>query len=225
VPEALDAPGWQEGRVTRSWAESTTLRGLAFRCEAVARAHALPGQVVRVRLDGDEKPYALASEPGPGELELLFKAETSFDALAALEPGARLQVSLPEGAGFPVADHEGRDLILCAAGSGIAPLRAVVRTILPRRRSYGAVTLFYGQRDTSHFAYSEEWPGWRAAGIDVVPLVSGDSDPRVPEAVAERRPRVANAVAYVAGMKPMIREVSRVLVALGLPEERIFLNY
>ena len=226
MSESLDEPGWFDGRVTRAWAESTTLRGLAFRCAPVARAHVVPGQYVRLRVDAEARPYALASEPDAAELELLYKAESTLaDAVAALGSGDPVRVSLPVGSGFPVTEHRGRDLILCAAGTGIAPLRAVVRTILPEREEYGAVTLFYGQRDTTHFAYAEEWPRWRAAGIDVVPLVSGDSDPRVPEAVAARRPRVDDAVAYVAGMKEMIREVSQVLAELGLPEERIFLNY
>jgi len=51
--------GWFEGRVTRAWSESTTLRGLAFECEPVARGHAMPGQYVRVRLDGGDNPYAV----------------------------------------------------------------------------------------------------------------------------------------------------------------------
>jgi len=218
--------GWFEGRVTRAWSESTTLRGLAFECEPVARGHAMPGQYVRVRLDGGDNPYALASEPGAPEQELLFKVETQLtDALAGLGAGERLRVGLPEGRGFPVVEHAGRDLILCAAGSGIAPLRAVIRTVLPRRAEFGDVTLFYGQRDTSHFAYADEWPAWRAVGIEVVPLVSSGNDPRVPDAIAAHPPPVGNAVAYLAGMKPMIHAAIEVLGELGLPKERIFLNY
>jgi hypothetical protein len=59
----------------------------------------------------------------------------------------------------------------------------------------------------------------------VVPLVSSGNDPRVPDAIAAHPPSVANAVAFVAGMKPMIHAAIKVLGELGMSRERIFLNY
>jgi NAD(P)H-flavin reductase len=202
------------------------MRALAFRAEAVSRQHRAPGQYVRVEVEGDENPYALASEPGAPELQLLFKVETELTgAMARLEPGSAMRVGAPRGRGFPLSTHAGRDLILVAAGSGIAPLRAVVRSVLGRRACHGAVLLFYGQREPGHFAYSGEWDAWRAAGIEIVPVASAERDHRVQDALLARRPGIENAVAYLAGMKPMIAEVSGVLVELGLPPDRVFLNY
>src|SRR5262249_53628239 len=134
-------------RVTRSWAASDTLRGLAFVADEVQRRHRHPGQYLRARLGAEDNPYALASAPRAAELELLFKEESEklTAQMAALAAGDTIFVGIPEGKGFPVEKDEGRDLILCAAGTGIAPLRAVIRTILPVRSRYGAITLYYGQ--------------------------------------------------------------------------------
>jgi NAD(P)H-flavin reductase len=209
--------------VTRAWAESETLRGLALEAPEVSRHHERPGQYLRVRLGGDERPYALASEPGAAELELLFKAETDLTAaMGQLAPGAALLVGAPQGRGFPVHEHE--DLILCAAGTGIAPLRAVVRSVLPERERYGRVVLFYGQRTASHFAYAGERPAWRAGGVELH-LVASEDGPRLQDAVRARQPVTATACAYLCGMRPMVNDLARILEELGLPRERVFLNY
>jgi sulfhydrogenase subunit gamma (sulfur reductase) len=202
------------------------MRGLAFRAEEVSRRHRAPGQYVRVRLSGDENPYALASEPGSPELELLFKVDTELTtAMAGLARGDAIRVGVPEGSGFPLAEHTGHDLLLVAAGSGIAPLRAVVRSVVRDRAAFGRVTLFYGQREPGHFAYAGEWEGWRAAGVEVLPVASADGARRVQDALLAHRPDPARAVAYVAGMKPMIADVRSVLLELGLTADRVFLNY
>jgi NAD(P)H-flavin reductase len=222
VPEAAA----YDAHVTRAWSESETSRGLAIACEEVSRRHRAPGQYVRVRVNGDENPYALASEPGAPELELLFKVETELTgAMAALRPGDPVRVGAPQGRGFPLDEHTGHDLILVAAGTGIAPLRAVVRSVLRDRPRFGAVTLFYGQREPGHFAYASEWDAWRAAGVEVIPVASGEGSRRVQDALLARRPALGDAVAFVAGMKPMIADVRRLLVELGLDERRVYLNY
>jgi NAD(P)H-flavin reductase len=201
------------------------MRALAFVGAEVASAHRLPGQFVRVSCSNDENPYALANDPGAAELELLFKVDTPLTlAMGALAPGDEIVVTAPEGSGFPVGEHAGRDLILCAAGTGIAPLRAVIHAVLRERARYGDVSLFYGHRELSHFAYRGEWAGWRAGGVEVVPVLSGEGG-RVQDEVAARRPRLANAVAYLAGMRAMVAETRAVLEGMGLSRERVYLNY
>jgi ferredoxin-NADP reductase len=226
VPPAAQPEPCHPAQITRSWAESETLRGLAFSAPEVSRRQHHPGQYLRARLAGEDNPYALASEPGAPELELLFKTETALThAMAALVPGDALLVGPPEGKGFPVESDEGRDLILCAAGTGIAPLRAVVRTILPRRDRYGAVTLFYGQRTRAHFAYLGEVEAWRRAGVEVHLVASDTGGGRIQEAVAARKPEVTGAVAYLCGMKSLIADLHDLFGRMGLPKERILLNY
>ena len=96
--------------------------------------------------------------------------------------------------------------------------------MLRDRARYGSVTLFYGHRELSHFAYRAEWETWRAAGVEIVAVLSGEGG-RVQDEVAARRPPVDNAVAYLAGMRPMIAETRAVLEGMGMDEDRVFLNY
>lgn len=211
-------------RVVRAWAETKMLHGLAVVADEVSRHHRRPGQYLRVRLGAAEKPYALASQPGAPALELLFKTDTDLTAaMARLVPGDAISVGLPQGTGFPVLEHVSQDLILCAAGTGIAPLRAVVRTLLPIRERFGKILLFYCQRAPTHFAYAEEHAAWRAADIELH-LVASEAGKRLQEAVRARHPDTQQACAYLCGMKPMVSDVARILGELGLPRDRVFVN-
>ena len=152
--------------------------------------------------------------------------------MAALVPGDELEVHAPAGAGFPWTAHKGRDLLLFAAGSGIAPIRSVIRGLLGGQRGgFGQVRLYYGHRRADDFAYLEEQPEWVRAGVEIVQVASA-TDPTwsgargwVQDVLRHDPPHLATAVAYLAGMTPMIDGVTRTLEALGLARERIFLNY
>src|SRR6185295_11825586 len=143
VPVAGSTPA----RIARTWDETPWLRGLALEAppELVAD-HRLPGQYVKLEHEAGKGYFALANAPGDG-LELLVKRGAPLaDALIALPPGEAVSISGPTGQGYPIHDHSGHDVLLFAAGSGIAPLRGVIRHILPRRNDFGAVHLYYGQR-------------------------------------------------------------------------------
>src|SRR5262249_13795180 len=180
-------------RVERAWAETKLMHGLAVVAEDVSRRHECPGPYLRVRLARGERACAPA-------LELLFKTDTDLTAaMAKLAPGDDILVGLPQGVGFPVLEHQGQDLILCAAGTGIAPLRSVVRTLLPLRARFGKILLFYGQRAASHFAYAEEHAAWRAAGIELH-LVASEAGKGRHRAARARHPDTRQACPYLCGL-------------------------
>ena len=222
-------------RVARSWDETPSLRGLSLTASpALLELHRAPGQYLRLgtgpELDGT---FALARAPGSGRLELLVKRGAPVaDELAGAAEGAELFASPPMGQGYPVADHGGRDVLLFAAGSGIAPIRSVIQAIDRQRAAFGKVHLFYGQRQPADFAYRDEHDAWAARGIAVT-LCASQAAPegwsgargRVQDALIADPPPLVNAVVYLAGMKPMLEAVTTILVELGLPRERVFLNY
>ena len=215
-------------RVERAWDETPGLRGLVLDSQA-GPAHVAPGQYVKITTGTGEGFYALANAPGePAEL-LVKRGSSVADALAALEMGEEVSMSPAQGKGYPLAAHEGRDIWLFAAGSGIAPIRATVRAILAERSRYGDVRLYHGSRTAEEFAYAGEHARWRAGGIDIFCVVSAagaawtGSIGRVQDLL--RTPPSPHSVAYVCGMKGMISQVSETLCGLGVAKDRIFLNY
>jgi|SRR5579871_6093089 len=220
--------------VARAWDETASLRAIRLESADVARSHVAPGQYLRLRADGREGAFALASAPGR-PLELLVKRGSPVgDALAALAPGAAVEASEALGPGFPVDAARGRDLLLFAAGSGITPIRALLHHVAGNGRElYGRIMLFWGHRRADEFPYAEESRAWRASAIELIPVVSAPDEKwagargYVQDALLalDDRPPMEQASAFLSGMKPMVASVTDALVSLGLPRDRVHLNF
>ena len=78
-------------------------------------------------------------------------------------------------------------MLLFAAGSAIAPIRALVQHLIRRRDRFGRVTLFYGQRHGAEFAYLGEHMAWERRGVRVVLCPSAPTTPGRGSAGASRR--------------------------------------
>jgi len=234
----LSATPHGKARVARAWDETPALRGLALVLpEALASAHRRAGQVVKVRTPAGEGYFALASAPAPGgAAELLVKrgGKVADAAIALAAPGAEIDVSAPFGKGFPVEEAVGRDVLLFAAGSGIAPIRSLVQHLLARRDDFGRVTLFYGQRHGSDFAYLAEHLPWERRGVRVVLCPSAEDDAwpgvrgrvqEVASALSWAGSRPGDTVAFACGMTAMVEEVRATLARSGIPPERVHANF
>ncbi len=210
------------------WDETPSMMGVRLSSPTVTSAHRAPGQFLTIDAS---TPLAIASAPGHG-LELLVKrGALAEEILAAHRPGDQFAVDGPSGHGYPLARHAGRDLVLLGAGSGIAPLRAVLQAVLDDRARWGAVHLYYGQREPDELAYRQEVGAWRAAGVRLVDVVSGvapgwkGARGHVQHALLAQPPALGNAVAYVCGMAEMVADCSAAMHSLGLPAGDVFLNY
>jgi NAD(P)H-flavin reductase len=233
----LSATPHGPGRVLAAWDETPAMRGLRLSLpDALAAAHQRPGQVVKLRTPAGEGYFALASAPAPGGVvDLLVKrgGKVADAAIAGAAPGAALEVTAPFGKGFPVEEAVGRDVLLFAAGSGIAPIRALVQHLVAGRERHGLVTLFYGQRRGADFAYRGEHLDWERHGVRVVLCPSGDEAwPGVRGRVQEVASSLGfggvtpgDAVAFTCGMTAMVEEVRATLARAGIPPSRVHANF
>lgn len=196
-------------------------------------SHLLAGQFVEVRLPGEEAAgfFAIANAPDGSTIELLIKrGEGLPERLASLQQGAAVETTAAMGKGFPIDESGGRDILLFATGSGIAPIRAVLQRIAANRGRYQAVELFYGVRSEDEFPYVDEFAQLEERGIGVHRVISqrNESDRAYAGYVQERfraaLPPVGNAVAFLCGQEGMIQGVTEALLEAGLPSDRIHLN-
>ena len=229
-------PDWHPATVYDTSPAADGLTDLVLDIEGtpLVGTHAHPGQYVRLRLPGQaEGIFAIASPPDPRgtRWEFLLKDGAPLPgALIRLRPGARVEVSPPEGRGFPLERARGRDLLLFATGSGISPIRSVIASIRRERDAYGRVTLYFGARTPSAFAYSDELHEWEAGGIRVVRTVSqpgvsgwqgltGYVQGHLGEEPLE------NVMAFLCGQSEMVQGVKATLQARGVPTSAVHLNY
>jgi NAD(P)H-flavin reductase len=200
-------------------------------------AHTVPGQYVKLGLFADDvpRPVALANRPGGERLEFLIKApDERLANILALGPGDKVQVSAPQGRGFPVEQARGRDLWLFAVGSGVAPLKAVVEHVLEDRGAFGDVVLLYGVRSVDELCFTDRFGAWLGQGVRVVPVVSrpaggsrawqgatGYVQQHIPPALT----RPDDTVAFVCGLPEMEKAVAAALLQRGVGPDRVLRNW
>jgi NAD(P)H-flavin reductase len=180
-------------------------------------------------------PYSMASAPEDaardGCLEFLVKVDSherwgdDYDPLAR---GQSLRLRGPFGHfTFPEHVTAGRFLLI-AGGTGIAPLRAMIR----HGRTVGSnleFRLLYSARTPADFAYRSELVGMaRRREIELTLTATRD----VPDRWRGERGRITKAQlmplmeerpqqCFVCGPKSMVDDVPRILVELGIERSRI----
>ncbi len=152
-------------------------------------------------------------------------------ALTRLRPGDALGLRGPFGAGWPMAEAAGRDVVVLAGGLGLAPLRPALYRLLAERERYGRIVLLYGTRSPEQILFAGELEDWRRRfDIDVAETVDhADPDWRghvgvVTTMVPRARFDPANCVAFVCGPEVMMRFSVNALRDAGVAESAIYLS-
>jgi ferredoxin-NADP reductase len=194
-----------------------------------------PGQAVLVAKHGGakRKPYSIAGAPEDARrdhcLELLVGVEadgTAGDHLA-LDAGAEVDVEGPFGSfTFPAAPQE-RRFIFIAGGTGIAPLRAMLRHALaiPHRD----IGLFYSARTPEDFAFEREFRTLADAGeIELRQTVTRATEAdwtgprgRLKRDALQELVHDPATLCFVCGPPALVHEMPSVLQELGIPRGRI----
>jgi ferredoxin-NADP reductase len=194
------------------------------------------GQHLDVRLTAEdgyraEREYSIASAPGEPvaiTVERLEDGEVSPYLTEELRAGDGLELRGPIGGYFVWDGDDGAPLLLLAGGSGVVPLRAMLRhrqrsgSEVPARLLYSARTLddviYRRELDTvgdgAQVVYTltrEQPPGWSgyARRVDAELLGEVAWPP-------EDEPR-----AFVCGPTSFVETVARGLVELGYPPARV----
>jgi ferredoxin-NADP reductase len=194
------------------------------------------GQHVDVRLTAEdgyqaERAYSVASAPGEPvalTVEALPDGEVSPYLTEVLREGDQLEVRGPIGGYFVWTPDDGGPLFLAAGGSGVVPLRAIVRH---RRRSGSDVParLLYSSRSAEDVIYRAELDA-PDEGLEVVHTLTRARPPgwsgyarRVDtEMLREVAWRAADdPLAFVCGSTSFVETVAAGLVELGYAPGRI----
>ena len=195
----------------------------------------VPGQVAILGIEGvGESYFAIASAPEEkGILQFLVKdGDGVAGAIYRLKKGDSVQVKGPVGKGFPIDKYRGRDLLIEAVGSAIAPMRGVLSSIMHRRSDFGKVTAIFGVRYPADFPFSREVDAWRDANIEIVLTLSrpegtgwSGRSGYVTEHCEEALGELNDPVALVCGMKDMMQQSREELCRLGVDESEVLTNY
>jgi NAD(P)H-flavin reductase/hemoglobin-like flavoprotein len=193
----------------------------------------LPGQ--SVGMESDARPriwrfYSIANAPREDHtldfhVRMMDGGTLSMVLARGLAVGSRLRLGPPVG-NFTFDVASGRDILLVAGSTGLAPVKAILDQI-SALRDPPRVSLFFGARtedglydltDLEKMATGFPW-------LAVTPVASSDPDYRgergpLPDAVA-RGGEWRDRDAYVAGPTAMVEAVAGRLAASGVPAGQI----
>jgi sulfhydrogenase subunit gamma (sulfur reductase) len=184
--------------------------------------------------DGEFTPYSLASSPEDtarhAMLEFLVKVDgsTRFGArVTTLVPGDRVVVRGPAGSFVLPKNLNAASLLFIAGGTGIAPLRSMIRHALDSG-FHNRLSLVYSARTPEEFAYLAELRRLAADGVLELHLtLTGGGESWAHGRGRIDRERLAPLVAasevfaFICGPTSMLVEVSGTLKELGLPDDQI----
>ncbi len=225
------APAWWDAEVVGAERRTMDVTVLEVRPEPAYPY--LPGQSFAVEIPQRPRlwryltPANAPREDGTIELHVqrVDGGQVSGALVRSVRAGDTVRLGAPVGDRLTLPEDDGRDLVLVAGGTGLAPLRALVDEVDRQRRTHGArrrVQLFHGARvpwnlydrdRLRELAAAREW-------FEYTEVVS--DDPSYPGArgpvgsVAARQP-LEGRLAMVCGGPQMVAHTVRELTAAGMP--------
>ena len=225
---------WQVAKVSAVSDETASVKTITLDVPDWPERQA--GQHLDVRLTDEdgyvaERSYSIASAPGEPlaiTVQRLDDGEVSPYLTDELRAGDDLELRGPIGGYFVWGPADGGPLLLLAGGSGIVPLRAILRH---RERTGSAVPvrLLYSSRSLDDVIYQGEL-GRPAAGVEVIHTLTRHQPPgwagyarRVDAALLGEVawPAAAMPLAYVCGPTSFVEAASQALVQAGYPPLRV----
>ena len=198
------------------------------------RLEFVPGQVAVLRV-ADQRPayFAFASAPEDPDLEVLVKRKAGASHIIYdMHAGETIHLAGIAGHGFGLDQHQHRDLVFVAMGTGVAPLRSALRHVLKRRKDFGELVVLYGARTPDDFCYRDETEMWKDAGVALRQVISRPdghdwSGPTgyVQSLLDNVLPELKSPVALICGSKEMIDQTRERLGKMGFKPEEILTNY
>jgi ferredoxin-NADP reductase len=225
---------WQVAAVASVAAETDSVK--TIRLDVPGWPGHRAGQHLDVRLTAEdgyraERSYSVAAadgEPVAITVERLDDGEVSPYLTEELRPGDQLEVRGPIGNWFTWGTADGGPLLLMAGGSGIVPLRAILRHRL-LSGSDVPVRLLYSSRTLADVIYRSELDQ-ALDGAQVSYTLTRSQPPgwtgfsgRVNDAMLANVawPASENPLAFVCGPTRFVETVAELLVARGYPASRV----
>jgi NAD(P)H-flavin reductase len=193
------------------------------------------GQAILIASHGYEKrkPYSIASAPEDAErdgyLELLIgvDSEGSAGPHLALHPGEAIDVDGPMGRFTFPDDPVERRFLFVAGGTGIAPLRAMIRHAL--HVPHDEVGLLYSARTPLEFAFEDEFRALARHGeISLRQTVTREAADtwhgtrgRIGQADLAPLVHDRRTLCFICGPPALVADIPRLLGELGVEPARV----
>jgi len=191
-----------------------------------------PGQFFEVSIPKYGEAPISVSEIGEDYVDLTIrKVGVVTDVIHSFFPGDTLFLRGPYGNGFDVSLYEGREVIVAAGGSGVAPVKGIVDYFSHNPEKAQKFTVMAGFKSPKDILFKADIEGWKK-NIDV--LITVDSAPEEYEGNVGLITRyvtdleimnIENTSVVVVGPPLMMKFTVAEFLKRGIKEENIWVSY
>lgn len=192
-----------------------------------------PGQHMNLWLpDGTHRSFSMASPPNANEVDFHIRrirgGRFTETRLGELQPGDMIDVEIPLGT-FRYHGEDEREILMVATGTGIAPLRAMLQSLMDDP-DCPPVSLYWGGRQARNLYLGDEIPAWgeRLYEFNYRPVLScADAEWKgqrghVQEAVRRDIGDLSQHSIYLCGSPAMIHDAKETFLAMGASVDHIY---
>ncbi|MDB5797158.1 MAG: CDP-6-deoxy-delta-3,4-glucoseen reductase [Paucimonas sp.] len=193
----------------------------------------LPGQYMDIHLaDGNVRSFSMASAPAGCQLDFHVRrvpgGQFTERQLLQASAGMQLEVELPLGA-FRLHHEDYRPLLMVATGTGIAPIRAMLESLLDDG-DCPPVWLYWGMRSEAELWLADEFASWRDRlyEFQFIPVLSRAGSQwqgrrgHVQDAIAQDFTDLSEHAIYLCGAPEMIRQAKGAFIGRGADADFIY---
>jgi CDP-4-dehydro-6-deoxyglucose reductase len=193
----------------------------------------VPGQYMNVVLpDGETRSFSMASAPAGNLVDFHVRripgGRYTDHWLGQAQAGAPIEIEAPLGV-FSYHEEDWRPLIMMATGTGIAPIKAILESLLDNE-DCPPVTLYWGMRTEADLYLRDVMESWagRLYEFNFVPVLSragADWQGRrghVQQAVMEDHDDLSEHAIYLCGAPEMIQEAKHLLATRGASLDHMY---
>lgn len=187
-----------------------------------------PGQFFEVSVPGvGECPLASCSYDEKN-LDILIKKTGSVTSeIFNLKKGANLFIRGPYGKGFPIEEFKGKNLVMIAGGTGIAPVTSLIDCIEKRRKEFGKIKIYFGFRSKEFILLKEKIEQWKKKFDVVVMLDKSEKGWKgevgfISDLLLKTKPGIKDYLAVLCGPEIMMETATKALNSLGIGDAKIY---
>ncbi|KOF53330.1 CDP-6-deoxy-delta-3,4-glucoseen reductase [Achromobacter sp. DMS1] len=193
----------------------------------------VPGQYMNVVLPGGQtRSFSMASASGVGRLDFhVRRIPGGFYTdrwLGQARPGAAVEIEAPLGV-FSYHEEDWRPMIMMATGTGIAPIKAILESLLDSE-DCPPITLYWGMRTEADLYLRKQIESWapRLYEFNFVPVLSRPADGwrgrrgHVQHAVLEDHEDLSDHAFYLCGAPGMIQEARHLFAQRGASLDHMY---
>jgi len=192
------------------------------------------GQFVEIAVPGKgEAPFTPSSSPYVTEQMdvTIMNVGKVTQHLHDMKGGETVGIRGPFGAGYPVKDMYGKEVLILGGGVGMAPLRSFLLTLLAQADKFKRIILCYGSRTPSDIVYKDQFQQWlQDKNLEVYRSVDKadgswkETEGVVTVLVDKLEVNLDNSIAVVCGPPIMMKFGTLKLLEKGYKPETIYLS-